>query len=274
MRKFIGRLTLIVLLSAFVCCVCIAAHATEDAPVDYTALFDKEATVDGYLAEGYYFEVNQAFHDAPEEFVTALAQRPFSQINSIGFYITTEENSSLSEYKELLSSLDSAFDADSPEYEALYVMKLCAARMDMVSTDALPLAEIRSFYNENNRLFLLCMGEAGDAVQLEYADALVYELSESELTELDDALASNFNADWATEDVKGTIDTFRKRVDEALNPVTPNTEPTTTEPTPTESTAPTAPTSTEGTNPTTSEEQPDDPSSNHWVIPDCASESY
>lgn len=246
----------------------------ETPPIDYAALFDKEATVDGYLAEGYYYEVNQIFNKSPEEFITALSKRPFTQINSIAFAIATQENPSLdehlNEYKNLLISLEALYSEGSPEQETLYIMKLCIPRMDVNSNRLDPLrfekvrhAEVKSYYNENNRLFLLCVGEMGDTSQSKFADALVYELLDNELKELDDTLAANADADWATEDVKNIIEIFRNRIDEALNPPPSVTEPGATEPLTPDPTSVTEPT--EATSPDHTQTQ--EPADNGWLIP-------
>ena len=239
-------------------------------PIDYTALFDKEATMDDGQIEGYYFEVNQIFEKEPTDFVTALTKRPFSQIYSIASAIAREHQNTSEEYSRLLSSIDHDYLSDAAEQDTLYVMRLTMRCLELLLSPNEEIGEALNYYFKyEHRLFFKTMAQMSLDQQAFFMNGILEDYNYEELKELDAYLYMDSTCDWATEDVKSVIDLYRNAIKEVIypagdpvpDPPAPSdpspTEPAVTIPT-TGQTVPTAPAATFST--------PIDTAPN-WLIP-------
>ena len=237
-------------------------------PIDYTALFDKEATMDDGQIEGYYYEVNQIFQKDPAGFITTLTQRPFAQVYSIASAIARENHNTSADYDRLLISLDGDYLKDAPEQDTIYVMELTLRCLEITlsSNDEID-KTLYSYFKYEHRLFMMTMAQMSDDDQARFMQCILMDRTYDELKALDAELYADSTADWATEDVKAVIDLYRNAIKEKIYPTgdpVPNppadpdpTEPTTTEPTTVETTAPTSATP----------ESTTDTSGTNWLIP-------
>ena len=188
-------------------------------PIDYTALFDKEATMDDGQIEGYYFEVNQIFEKEPTDFVTALTKRPFSQIYSIASAIAREHQNTSEEYSRLLSSIDHDYLSDAAEQDTLYVMRLTMRCLELLLSPNEEIGEALNYYFKyEHRLFFKTMAQMGDHQQARYMQCILMDRTYDELSALDAALYFDSTADWATEEVKPVIEMYRNAIKEVIHP--------------------------------------------------------
>ena len=247
-------------------------------PIDYTALFDKEATMDDGQIEGYYFEVNQIFEKDPTGFITALTQRSFPQIYSIASAIARERQNTSEEYYRLLFSIDHDYLSDAAEQDTLYVMRLTMRCLEIVLSPNEESGEALNYYFKNeHRLYLTTMAQMSHDQQAFYMNGMLGDCKYEELKELDAYLYMDSTCDWATEDVKSVIDLYRNAIKEVIYPAgdpdpDPPAQPDTDGPAPSEPTtgtpAPTNPTAVDTTVPTAViGESTEIAPATSWVIP-------
>ena len=239
-------------------------------PIDYTALFDKEATMDDGQIEGYYYELNQIFQKDSVGFITALTQRPFAQIYSITSALAWEQNLTSEDYSRLLISLRSDYLKDAAEQDTIYVMELTLRCLEITLSSNNEIDKtLYDRFKHEHRLFFKTMAQMGDHQQARYMQCILMDRTYDELSALDAALYFDSTADWATEEVKPVIEMYRNAIKEVIHPTgdpvpdppAPSdpspTEPAVTIPT-TGQTVPTAPAATFST--------PIDTAPN-WLIP-------
>lgn len=246
-------------------------QAVPDPPIDYDALFDQAGTLDGYLAEGYAYDMNQLFAKDPETFILELSDEPYETINYLAFTTANEQKiTGMDAYNIILNGLESFYADNEKVKDTVYLM-----RMGILFTETAPKKNdpdyfartyhdtVQRNFEFDSRLFLLSFSDNNsDSVCAHFADALMYELNDTKLAALDQELSACSSADWATDYVKNTISVIRDSIDKRRNP-----EPDPTEPDPTEP-DPTVPSSGENSEPTEPKETPaDSDPSNGWLIP-------
>lgn len=257
MKKSVTYFLSIIILVLLVCCGTTTAFAAEEAPVDYKALFNRIDEVDGYLAESYFLEVNQAFDASPLDFVAALSEQPFERIVKFSVNIAYEHHSQIDSHRSLLATMLENARPDSTERDTLILMDIGVLRAEAgrnIDPDHFENtfhSDVNKHYEEQRQLLLNSLCNNGPQVYEDFADALIYQKSADEVTALKNQLSADAEAPWADDDTRAAIDQLLDQIDESLTP--PNTG---TEPTDPAETTPTAATTTTPTEPATNEQKP------------------
>jgi hypothetical protein len=188
-------------------------------PIDYTALFDKEATMDDGQIEGYYYELNQIFQKDSVGFITALTQRPFAQIYYIGSALAWEQNLTSEDYSRLLDSLTWDYLSDAPQRDTMYVMQLLSKCLQITLSSSNEIDKtLYDRFKQEHRLFFKTMAQMGDQQQAQFMQCILMDRTYDELSTLDAALYFDSTADWATEEVKPVIEMYRNAIKEVIHP--------------------------------------------------------
>jgi hypothetical protein len=211
-------------------------------------------------ASTYHIQVSEAFDSNPERFITELSKEDNETIIHHSFHLASEQYYKTLDYtshEDYLTSLLSKAEPSSALADTItllyYGNLMCESCDDSETFLQRNYTKIQNAYQSERKLLLLSLSEFINSYTIPhtFAEALVFCLDASELEALDDQLAADAAAQWATADIQNIIKVIREQVAAELNPPPPATDPTDpiTEPTslPSDPPNPTTPTPTQPT---------------------------